>query len=47
MDDDIGAVVQWVLNIGRQEGIVNNDKYTVLVSNCGNIPDIYKAESRV
>jgi hypothetical protein len=40
VDDDIGAKVKGVLDIGRQEGVVDDDEDTVLVSLCDDGTDV-------
>lgn len=47
VDDNVGTVVEWVLDVWRQEGVVNNDHDAVLVSLLGNSTDVDKAEGWV
>lgn len=47
VNNNISTVVQWVLDVGAHESVINNDLDTVLVGNVGNSPDIHQAKSRV
>jgi hypothetical protein len=47
VNNEIGTVVQWVLDVGAHKSVIDNDLNTVLVGNVGNSPDIHQAESRV
>lgn len=45
--DEVGTVVQGVLDIGAHEGVVNNNHDAVLVGNVGNGTDVHQAEGGV
>jgi hypothetical protein len=47
VNNKIGTVVQWVLDVGAHESVIDNNLNAVLVGNVGNSPDIHQAESRV
>lgn len=47
VDDDIGTVVERVLDVGAQEGVVDNDQDATLMGSGSNRADIHKAEGRV
>lgn len=47
VDDDVGSMVERVLDIGAQEGIVHHDLDAVLVSNGRNGADVHEAQGRV
>ena len=47
VDDDIGTVVERVLDVGAEEGVVDNDQDATLMGSGSNRTDIHKAESRV
>lgn len=47
VNNNIGTVVQWVLDVGAQESVIDNDLDAVLVGKVGNSPDIHQAKSRV
>lgn len=47
VNNKIGTVVQWVLDVGAHESVIDNNLDAVLVGNVGNSPDIHQAESRV
>lgn len=47
VDDDIGTVVQRVLNVGAQEGVVDDNQDTVLVGDGSDLLDIDQAEGGV
>ena len=40
--DNVGAVVQRVLDVGREEGVVNDDHDAVVVRDRGNRSDIHQ-----
>lgn len=45
--DDVGTVVERVLDIRAEEGIIDNDHNAVLMGNAGYFSDIDKAEGRI
>lgn len=45
--DDIRTVVERVLNIRAEEGVIDNNHDAVLVGNAGYFSDIDEAEGRV
>lgn len=47
VDDDIGTVVQRVLNVGAQEGVIDDNQDTVLVGHGSDLLDIDQAEGGV
>lgn len=47
MDDNVGTVVEWVLDVWGEEGVVDNNHDAVLVGLVGNSADIDQAESWV
>ena len=47
MDDNVCTMVQWVLNIRRQKGIINNHHDAMLMSDIGNRLNINKRECRI
>lgn len=47
MDDNICTMVQRILDVGTQEGIVYDDHDSVRMSHACNIPDIDQAKRRV
>ena len=47
VNHDIGTVVQRVLNIGAQEGVINHDQNTVSVCNRSNLLNIDQAQGGV
>lgn len=44
MDDDVGTVVERVLDVGAEEGIIDNDHDAVLVRYGCDVTDINKGE---
>lgn len=40
VDDDVGAVVERVLHVGAQEGVVDHDHDAVLVGDGGDFADV-------
>lgn len=47
MHNNVRAVIQWILNVRAQEGVVNHHHYTVPMSDRRNISDVHQAESRI
>lgn len=47
MNNDIGTMVERVLDVGAQEGVVDNDQDATLMGGSSNGADIHKAEGRV
>lgn len=47
VDDNVGTVVKWVLDVWGEEGVVDNNHDAVLVSLVGNSADIDQAKSWV
>ena len=47
VDDNVGTVVKWVLDVWGEEGVVDNNHDAVLVGLVGNSADIDQAESWV
>lgn len=47
VDDDVGSVVQGILDVRAQEGVVHHDLDAMLVSNGRNGADINEAQGRV
>lgn len=47
MDYDVGAVVERVLNVGGQEGVVDYDENVVLVGEIRDGADVHEAEGWV
>ncbi len=47
VDHDIGAVVEGVLHVGAEEGVVDDDHNAVSVGHRGDVPDIHQAQGGV
>lgn len=47
MNDNVCTMVQWILDIGAQKGIVYDHHYSVRMSHACNIPNIDQAQRRV
>lgn len=47
VDDDVGTVVERVLDVRRHEGVVNDDHDAVLVGNGGDLADVDEGQGRV
>jgi hypothetical protein len=45
--DDVGAVVERVLHVGRHESVIYHDHDAVLVRDCSDLADIYEGQCRV
>lgn len=47
VDDDVGAVLEWVLDVGGEEGVVDDDHDAAAVRDVGYGSYIYQGEGRV
>ena len=47
VNNKIGTVIQWVLDVGAHESVIDNNLNAVLVGNVGNSPDIHQSKSWV
>lgn len=47
VDDDVGAVLEWVLDVGGEEGVVDDDHDAGAVGNVGDGADVDQGKSRV
>ncbi len=47
VDDDVGTVVEWILDVWGEEGVVNDNHDAVLVGNIGDGADVDEAEGWV
>lgn len=47
VDNDICTMIQWILNVWAQKGIVHHHHDSMLMSHSSNIPDVHQAESGI
>lgn len=47
VNNNIGTVVQWILDVGAHESVIDNNLNAMLVGDVGNSPDIHQAKGRV
>lgn len=47
VDDDVGAVVERVLHVGAQEGVIDHDHDAVLMGDGGDFADVDEGQGRV
>jgi hypothetical protein len=45
--DNVGAMVEWILHVGRQEGVVDHDENTMLMGYSSHLPDVHERECGV